>query len=492
MTRTSWTRRQVLRGAGVSLSLPWLETFAPRTAKAQAAATAANKRYVVLYFPNGSAEFWHPSSLSTGTGTIIQGDNWQLSPILAPLAPLKKYLTVMSNVSYAATGLQKANPSHGQLCQALMTCTIPDLNPAVCRAGVSVDQLIANAVGAKSTFPSLQLGLSTMDSYTDGTHPANSRSISWTSPTMPLYKVINPQAVFDRLVGPATAAAGMSMAPDPAAQRRQALEKSALDYIVGQTTSLQTRLSKSDGVRLDAFLTSVRDLEGRVLNVNTQLTAGCVVGTRPPLAYTTSTFVGSGQGTVMAGYDRNAHADVMIDLAVMALQCDLTRVMTFMLDDSRSDFPYIFLKLRNFTAAGSAPATLSVTNGNISSGLSGFHGLQHAGDANDGFATINYWLSTKAAAFATKLMSATEGAGNLLDSTTIHYGSGMHGGNHAGIDLPIALIGGHGGALKTDTFLPWTAGQTLDNVHLTIMQKVFGMSQLSFGASTGLATDLVA
>lgn len=91
-----------------------------------------------------------------------------------------------------------------------------------------------------------------------------------------------------------------------------------------------------------------------------------------------------------------------------------------------------------------------------------------------------------------ELMSAAEGAGNLLDNTTIHYGSGMHGGNHAGIDLPIALIGGHGGALKMDTFLPWTAGQTLDNVHLTIMQKVFGLSQTSFGGSTGLATDLVA
>src|SRR4051812_30321300 len=93
----TWTRRQVLKGAGVSLALPWLETFAPRTARAQAAASAAKKRYVVLYFPNGTAEYWHP----TGTGTgIIQGDSWQLSPILAPLQPLKKYVTVMTNVGY--------------------------------------------------------------------------------------------------------------------------------------------------------------------------------------------------------------------------------------------------------------------------------------------------------------------------------------------------------------------------------------------------------
>src|SRR5438046_1318565 len=140
MNRKSWTRRQVLRGAGVSLALPWLETFAPRTAKAQAAAAAAKKRYVVLYFPNGSAEFWHPTSVSTGTG-IIQGDNWMLSPILAPMEPLKKYLTVMTNVNYGATALQKCNPSHGQLAQSMLTCTQPDLNPAIARAGVSVDQL---------------------------------------------------------------------------------------------------------------------------------------------------------------------------------------------------------------------------------------------------------------------------------------------------------------------------------------------------------------
>jgi hypothetical protein len=223
------------------------------------------------------------------------------------------------------------------------------------------------------------------------------------------------------------------------------------------------------------------------------VTQGCKVVSRPPLAYSTDTFTGSGNGTVMTGYDRNAHADVMIDLIVMALQCDLTRVISFMLDDARSDFPYIFLKLRNFTAAGSAPATTSVTNGNISSGLSGFHGLQHAGDSNDGFATINYWLTEKAASLATKLAASQEGSGNILDNTTIHYGSGMHGGNHQGIDIPLALIGGHGGALKTNAYINYTTPQLLQNVHLTIMQKVFGMTgQTSFASSTGIAPELVA
>jgi hypothetical protein len=486
MSRSTWTRRQVLKGAGVALALPWLETFAPRTAKAQAA--AAKKRYVMLYFPNGTAEYWHPTGSGSGTG-------WTLSPILEPLTPLKKYVTVIQGVGYTPN-LQKCNPSHGQLGQAITTCVQPDLTPSVARAGVSMDQLIANALTAdpatKTTFPSLQTGLATMQSYTDGTHPANSRSISWSSATNPLYKVINPQAVFDRLVGPAQMAAGTAAPPDPLADRRRMLKKSALDYIIESTQSLQMRLSKGDVARLDLFLTSARNLEGRVANVSTTLTQGCRVVTRPPLAYSSDTFTNSGDGKVMAGYDRNAHADVMTDLIVMSLQCDLTRVVTHMLDDARSDFPYIFLKLRNFTATGSTLATTSVTNGNISSGLSGFHGLQHAGDTNDGYATINYWLTQKAADLATKLMNSSEGATNILDNTTIHYGSGMHGGNHQGIDIPTALIGGHGGALKKDTFVIYPGAQLLQNIHLTIMQKVFGMNTASFAASTGIAPEIVA
>jgi Protein of unknown function (DUF1552) len=485
MNGKNWTRRQVLRGAGVALSLPWLETFAPRTARAQAAAAAAKKRYVLMYFPNGAAEFWHP----TGTGS---GDAWALSPILEPLAPLKKYLTVMQNVGYQ-TALQKPNPSHSQLGAGIMTCTVPDPNPAVCRNGISVDQLIANAIGAATPFPSLQVGLSTLDSYPDGQHPAHSRSMSWSSPTTPLYKVINPQAVFDRLVAPATAAQGNAAPADPLAERRRMLKKSSLDYILEQSTTLKGRLSRSDVTRMDLFMTSVRNLENRVLNVSTTVTQGCHVGTRPTESYTVGGFVGSGMGTVPAAYNRNTHADIMIDLVVMALQCDVTRVVTFMLDDARSDFPYIFLKARNFTTTGSTPATTNVTNGNISDGLAGFHGLQHAGDTNNGFASINYWLTEKTASFASKLMASQDGAGNILDGTTIHYGSGMHGGNHQGIDIPIALIGGHGGVLKKDTFFPWPQTQLLQNVHLTIMQKVFGMTSMTaFAGSTGIAADLLA
>jgi len=154
MNPKNWSRRQLLRGSGVALALPWLETFAPRTASAQAA--AARKRFVSLYFPNGAAEFWHP----TGSGS---GDSWTLSPILEPATPIKPYMTVLQNVGYP-TGLRLCNPNHSQLCAGLWTCVQPDFNPAVARNGTSVDQLIAKAIGGSSSIPSLQVGCSTMNS----------------------------------------------------------------------------------------------------------------------------------------------------------------------------------------------------------------------------------------------------------------------------------------------------------------------------------------
>jgi hypothetical protein len=135
-------------------------------------------------------------------------------------------------------------------------------------SGISVDQAIARTIGGATSLSSLQVGLSTLNSYTDGNPGQHSRSISWSDPATPLYKIISPQAVFDRLVGPTgappTAASNAVAAPDPSAARRRALQQSALDYIRDSTASLQTCVSSSDRARLDAFLTSVRDLEQRV------------------------------------------------------------------------------------------------------------------------------------------------------------------------------------------------------------------------------------
>ena len=465
------SRRTVLRGLGVALTLPFLETFAPRTARAQEA--NALKRYIALYFPNGTADFWKP----TGAGA---GDAWKLSPILEPLAPVKQYLSVLSNVSNYAPFGGHVEPSHSNLGAATWTCVKPSGDGKV-NSGISVDQVISNRIGTKNLLPSMQVGLTTLESSTDGLPGQHSRSMSWKSPTQPLYKTVNPQAVFDRLVAGIPTSNGS--APDPVAARRRALKRSALDYVLEESQGLQKKLSVSDRARLDHFMTSVRSLETRVAEPAMAVPSPSVCERipRPDATY--------GVGAVPGDYNRGVHASLMIDLVVMALRCDVTRVISFMLDDARSDFAYDFLEQRTFTDTGSTQGKGKVA---------GYHGLQHAGDKNNGFATIGWWNAQRAAELAQKLMAIQEGeAGNALDNTVITFCSGMKGGNHDAGNIPIALIGGggktsNGTVLKRNQHFAFSNEQRLADVHLTVMQKVFGCPDASFGASGGIINDLIA
>jgi Protein of unknown function (DUF1552) len=476
MRGNQWTRRQMLKGAGVSLALPWLETFAPRTAHAQAAAAAARKRFINLYFCNGTAEFWK----CTGGGA---GDAaWQLSPIMEPLAPVRQQLAAFTNVSNNAPfGGGNPEPSHSNLGATTYSC----VKAAGQNNGITVDQVIANGMMGATKLHSLQVGLSTWDSSPDGLPGQHSRSMAWKSATEPLYKVISPQAVFDRIVATGTvvpsAMGNMNPPPDPLAERRRLLRKSALDYIIESSTSLQTRLGKTDRTRMDSFLSSARSLETRVADAGMQVTPtlGCGQLPRPTMTATV--------GKDPPGYNRNAHAELMIDLVVMALQCDTTRVVSFMLDDARSDYVYNFIPMRTFTAGGSALAPAgTMPPGN-------YHETQHAGDTNNAFATIGHWNSQKAMQLAQKLMMSPDGpAGSILDNTVIVFNSGMHGGNHDAANIPTALLGSGGKVLKTNIFHNLAGEKQLGDIYLTIMQKVFLMKDTSFGASRGIIPEILA
>jgi hypothetical protein len=481
MSKGRWTRRQVLKGAGVALSLPWLETLAPRTARAQA--VTAKKRFISMYQPNGTAAYWAP----TGSGS---GMNWTLSPLLQPLAALKSKLIVFGNIANSAPygGESYTNNlglgSHGACAASTFTGarvggTGNNSN------GISVDQVAANLIAArpdKTYLPSIQVGLSTHDSYGDGLPFQHSRSISWKTATEPLYKVVNPQALYDQLIAGRPAGGATAPTPDPAAERRRMLRKSALDYIASSTSSLQLRLSRSDKDRLGLFLDSVRSLETKVTTVASTMVAGCPA---PPARAAAPI----GVGMEPTGYNRGDHADVMIDLVAMAIQCDITRVASFMLDDARSEFVYNFLNERIFTATGSTPNPATAPVGE-------YHGLQHAGDRNNntnpGFATIGWWNSSKAAQLAGRLAAASEGSGSVLDNTVLLFASGMHGGDHLNTHLPVAIVGGGGGALKGDVLTNASTELQLADVHFTILQKVFGNTATSFGAGNKIVGDILA
>jgi hypothetical protein len=258
-----------------------------------------------------------------------------------------------------------------------------------------------------------------------------------------------------------------------AAQRRKALRLSALDFVLDSAKSLSTRLGREDKPRLDQFLTSVRELEERVKALDATMGTGgllqCDVIDRPPQAYAVN---------VTDGYNRGVHSAVMTDLIVMAVKCDVTRVVSYMLDDARSDFVYDHLTNREFSDAGSVPG-----NGTVN----GYHGLQHAGDSNNGYATINYAFSEQVADLCQKLDAIDEGDGSVLDHSVVMYGGSMHGSDHNGNKLPLLTIGNAGGAFKTDQHIVFgeTPGdRPLRDFYLTILNGYFGMGVESFGESS--------
>jgi hypothetical protein len=445
------SRRNVLRGAGVALALPFLESLTPRAARA--IPLAPRRTFVAMSFPSGVAGFWKPQT--TGLG-----DAWTLSPILEPLAPIKSHVNVLANVGNYGPFGGHIEPPFGNLTGALLTCNKPNPSgPSGPLGAISVDQVIAKAMAGVTKLDSMQVGLSTLDSYTDGLPAMFSRSISWRSPSEPLFKLVSPQAVFDRIV----VAGGVDTAP----AARRAANKSVLDLVLAHATTVQGRLGLTDRARMDQFLTSVRELEK---NVQTIGMPACALGPRPTATYSV--------GNVPPDYNRNTHAELMIDLVVMALQCDVTRVVSFMLDDARSDFVYNFLTERIFTASTSTPGTAPV---------GGLNGLLNAGPNNNGYATVNRWFIEKLASLCQKLQATPDGGGTLLDSATVWCGSEMHGSNQDGLDLPILTVGKAAGTLRTNQSIDFakTTRQTerLANLHLTFLRSVFNLPVTSFGTA---------
>lgn len=484
MNRKSWVnRRNVLRGLGVSLALPWLESFSAPAVHAQAA--RPTKRYLLMYFPCGVARaFWPPK----GAGA---GDAWQLSALLEPLLPHKKYIQVISNGGQEAlynSGVNP-NPSHSLYCAPSFSCTVPDEKLPLL-GGPTVDQIIAQAIGGSTPFKSLQLGCSTMNSNPDGRHPSVTRSVSWEASDRPLYKEVNPQKVFDTLVSQLAPGGAIGAEAQAAAKLRKERDLSVLDFVLEDSKSLMPRLSTSDKNRLDQFLTSVQQIEARTRSQGTNMPTGKTY-TRPTLSASyNERRPGSALEDEPTGYDRNLHAEVMNDLIAMAFETNLTHVVSHMLDDARSEYHYHFLKQRNFTGATSTEIDAPITTV-LQGDLLGYHGLSHDGDNNNGFATVNRWFVEKLASLLARLTASTEAEGKpLLDDTVVLFMSGMQGSSHQLTQLPIVLASG-GSVLKADYHSDFKEQVPLANIHLTIMQKAFGLTQEKLGYSSGVVDGLL-
>jgi hypothetical protein len=480
-------RRLVLRGAGVALTLPWLESLLP-TKQAQAQAASAPKRFIPIFLPNGAVhdmlDVWKPAGAGVGAA-------WTLSPILDVFADLKAKMNVLSNFEngsvFNVDGSSSVEPSHGRQPGAWLTGMSPDLEKEKLgnveeANGISVDQIMAkHAMFANKTgIPSLQLGLSTTESVCDGRPCSNSRSVSWSAPTTPKYKQVDPQDVFNKQMGVVKTGTNDPQMPDVEGMKRLARNKSVIDAVLENATRTQTKLGAADRGRFDEFLTAVREVEKRVTAVSMGMGGvACAAITTPTMSMVSSKTARQTTAT----YNKGTHADVMNDLIVMALKCDATRIITYMLEDERSEFTYDHVTMRKFTATGSTESTGTCPE---------WHGGGQHGSV-DSFATITRWNADKVFALCKKLDEAKEADGtSILDNTVVFFGGAMRGSNHSCHELPTALLGGGNIGLSQDQHVVLN-NRPLRHLHFTLMTKIFGMTdQTDFGYDrTGAPIQLV-
>jgi hypothetical protein len=321
--------------------------------------------------------------------------------------------------------------------------------------GISVDQVLAQQGNQDTPLASLQTGLASIESHCGGRNCSISRCISWSGTWEARMPLLDPAAVFDSLFGVAELGA-----------QSRALNASLLDGVLENAANTRKRLGVEDRRRLDQFLESVRALEKDVASPS-----NCPLPSRPDS-------IAFGRVNGEDGYDRQQHSRLMNRLIALGLQCDRTRIVSHMLDHARTDFEYDHVNLRAFSASGSTP---------LDEKLSGSaHGLMHSGEYNDAYATLNWWNFSQVADLAALLDSVDEGEGTLLDQCVISAGSPLDFAGRRD-NLPLVLVGGGGGRLKTDQHLVFSEEveqrPPLRDLYYTLLREVFDVPVEGFGAS---------
>jgi len=440
LPRRRLSRRAFLGGAAAAMTLPWLEAMAPWGRRARADGPAC--RAIFYYVPNGfHMPEWTPAQ---------EGAGYTMPRILAPLAGLRDELLVLSNLANAPGNVPGVPGDHAQGTGAFLTCRTPYKTAgADISLGISLDQVAAEAIGGATTFPSLQLGLQgggSTGGCDSGYSCAYSRNISWAGESTPLPKMTNPRLVFDRLF----AGLDADMTAEAIA-RRKAHRLSVLDHVTAEASVLSGTLGAADRAKLDEYLTGVRDLEVRIESADEE--AQCDPGPEPPL-----------------DYSYPEHVRLMSDLMVLALRCDATRLITFMLQNAASNRNYGFI------------------------GVSGAHHelSHHQNDAatQELLTQIGTWEVEQLAYLLEGLRAVDEGGSTLLDNTVVYFSSEIADGNaHQHEDLPVLLAGRAGGALEPGRHVLLPDREPLANLYVTLLQ-LLGVDADAFGVDGTRALTL--
>ena len=433
------SRRTIVRGAGVAVSLPWLEAMGPVTAWADATdkTPVAPNRMAFLYVPNGkNMADWTPAA---------EGSDFELPAILQPLAPVRDQLLVLSGLT-----ADKARPhgdgggDHARALGAFLTGAQPRKTDGTdIRSGVSVDQLAASRIGDQTRLPSLEIGCehgAMAGNCDSGYSCVYSSTMSWRSATQPLPKEVNPKLVFERL---------FASSPDAEQAKRNARRKSILDFVTEDSQDLSRQLGRNDVRKLDEYFTAIRDIELRIERAEKLPPIQ-----RPELVV---------PDAVPAAYDE--HLRLMCDLMVLAFQSDVTRVITFVLANEGSNKPYPFIEVPE-----------------------GHHDLSHHGNdeaKKSKIRQINTFHIKQLVYLLEKMKATPEGGGTLLDHVMVAYGSGNSDGNaHNHDNLPILLAGGGCGTLKTGRHIRYGKETPLNNLWLSMLNRM-DLDVQQFGDGTG-------
>jgi len=417
ITKKHLSRRTFLRGAGVAVGLPLLDAMVPSlTALAQTAA-AGRPRLGFLYLPHGAImEQWTPAT---------EGTNFELPPILKPLAPFQKQLTVVSGLENKPA---IAPPVHALNPGTWLSCVTPRASQEPF-AGVTIDQIAAAQIGQDTPLPSLEVATEGRGGggACDRTYGCSyGGTISFRTPSTPLPMEADPRKLFERLFG---------QGDTPA--ERQAITRqysSILDLVTREAADLQKTLDAPDRARLGDYLESVREIERRVQKMEAQDLSALDLPDVP----------------VGATFDQRLN--LMFDMLALAWQANLTRVFTFMMAAEGSNMTY------NHVGVSDA-----------------FHPLSHHQNdkaRKERLVRIQTYHTQAFAKFLTKLAAIPDGDGSMLDHSILLYGSNMSNSNaHDEFPLPTLVLGGGNGKVKGHQHLRYPDRTPLANLHLTLLDR---------------------
>ena len=460
--RSSWLipRRTALKGLGVALALPLLETMGwadpPKGAKVKSPV-----RMAFIYSPYGvqAASFWPEAGAFSASGT--------LPPTLEPLRAVLSECLLLDGIDNKACRRRLPSPSHGMELSGWLT-GVQGKGPAPkaeAANATSADQLAAQVIGQYTALPSLELNctfgaVSNSDKPEDGYPDIYKHCVSWRSPTQPNPAETNPRQVFNRLFGsrkaspvrrggPAVDAGTFAGGTPPTGKEDPTLDQSMLDVVMESANDLKRRVSADDRRKLDDYLDCTRALEKRVIAIERQQAEAAQTQTvrttgGKDLKYSDPIEVRIPEHNYVGYGDKIPFAEimrVMSDLSILAFQADITRVITLMTSGGY----------------GRSYPELGFSNGH--------HELSHNNHTNqemiDKILKIERLHLEQLAYVIQRMKDLRDGAGSLLDNSMVLWGSGMgDGAFHTHVRLPTILAGRGGGTVHPGRCLKVSAVQS--------------------------------